>query len=103
MKQNEGFVLRDRVVPDLLKLAELMGLSGETKPVAATRLLIVIEVGAGRSLRFEVDAIRTRMEAVIKPMQGLLACNCARVTAMGTTILGDGSVLLVLDLKDILP
>ena len=35
-----------------------------------------------------------------KPMQGLLAS--ARGYA-GTTILGDGTVLLVLDLKEILP
>ena len=40
------------------------------------------------------------MHAVLKPMQGLL--STARGYA-GTTILGDGSVLLVLDVKEILP
>jgi two-component system, chemotaxis family, sensor kinase CheA len=37
---------------------------------------------------------------VLKPMQGLLAG--ARGYA-GTTLLGDGRVLLVLDVKEILP
>ena len=47
-----------------------------------------------------MDAIRDRMEVVLKPMQGLL--SNARGYA-GTTLLGDGAVLLVLDLKEILP
>jgi two-component system chemotaxis sensor kinase CheA len=98
VKQNEGFVLRDRVVP-ICSLAELMGLAGETRPEANTRLLIVIEAGA-KIAAVEVDAIRARMEAILKPMQGLLVG--ARGYA-GTTILGDGTVLLVLDLKEVLP
>ncbi|HWP15060.1 MAG TPA: chemotaxis protein CheW, partial [Xanthobacteraceae bacterium] len=97
VKQNEGFVLRDRVVP-ICSLAELMSLGGQTKTDAESRLLIVLEVGT-KIAAVEVDAIRARTEAVLKPMQGLLAG--ARGYA-GTTILGDGTVLLVLDLKEIL-
>jgi two-component system, chemotaxis family, sensor kinase CheA len=48
----------------------------------------------------EVDAIRDRLEVVLKPMQGLLA-NARGY--LGTTLLGDGRVLLVLDLKELLP
>jgi len=48
----------------------------------------------------DLDAIRDRLEVVLKPMPGLLAN--ARGYA-GTTLLGDGVVLLVLDLKEILP
>ena len=50
--------------------------------------------------RFEIDAIRDRLDVVLKPMQGLLAG--ARGYA-GTTLLGNGQVLLVLDVKEILP
>ena len=98
VKSNEGFVLRDRVVP-ICSLAELIGLPGERRADRDARLLIVVEAGA-KIAAVEIDAIRDRLDAVLKPMQGLLAT--ARGYS-GTTILGDGTVLLVLDLKDILP
>jgi two-component system chemotaxis sensor kinase CheA len=98
IKGNEGFVLRDRVVP-ICSLAALMGLAGETKSGADARLLIIVEAGA-KIAAVEVDSIRDRMQAVLKPMQGLLSATRGYA---GTTILGDGSVLLVLDVKEILP
>jgi two-component system chemotaxis sensor kinase CheA len=66
---------------------------------AAARLLVVMEA-AGRIAAFEIDAIRDRLDVVLKPMQGLLAG--ARGYA-GTTLLGNGQVLLVLDVKELLP
>jgi two-component system, chemotaxis family, sensor kinase CheA len=102
IKQNEGFVLRDRIVP-ICSLAELMNLPAlapaPAAPESGERLLIVTEMG-GKIMALAVDAIRDRLEVVLKPMQGLLAG--ARGYA-GTTLLGDGRVLLVLDLKEILP
>ena len=61
--------------------------------------MIVIEAG-GKIAAVEIDAIRDRLDVVLKPMQGVLAN--ARGYA-GTTMLGDGAVLLVLDVKEILP
>jgi two-component system, chemotaxis family, sensor kinase CheA len=99
IKSNDGFVLRDRIVPIVL-LAELMKLPNErSKDESASRLFLVIEAG-GRMAAVEIDAIRDRLDVVLKPMQGLLAG--ARGYA-GTTLLGDGRVLLVLDVKEILP
>ena len=98
IKNNEGFVLRDRVVP-ICSLAALMGLAGERKSAADARLLIVVETGT-KIAAVEVDAIQDRMQAVLKPMQGLLSATRGYA---GTTIQGDGSVLLVLDVKEILP
>jgi two-component system chemotaxis sensor kinase CheA len=98
IKNNDGFVLRDRIVPIIL-LAELMKLPERSKDENATRLFLVIEAG-GRMAAIEIDAIRDRLDVVLKPMQGLLAG--ARGYA-GTTLLGDGRVLLVLDVKEILP
>ena len=98
VKDNEGFVLRDRIVP-ICSLAELMELPGGSRRDVEARLLVVVEVGA-KIAAVEVDAIRDRLDAVLKPMQGLL--STARGYA-GTTMLGDGSVLLVLDVKEILP
>ena len=96
IKGNEGFVLRDQVVP-ICSLAELMKLP---KPASdsETRLLIIAE-SAGKKIALEVGAIRARLDAVLKPMHGLLA-NAPGYA--GTTLLGDGNVLLVLDLREIL-
>ena len=98
IKNNDGFVLRDRVVP-IISLAELMKLPGRKRDAAEPRLLVVME-GAGRIAAFEIDAVRDRLDVVLKPMQGLL--SGARGYA-GTTLLGNGQVLLVLDVKEILP
>ena len=98
IKNNEGFVLHDRVVP-ICSLAELMKLPSHGSSEAALRLVVVAEYG-GKVTAIEVDAIRDRMEVVLKPMQGLL--SNARGYA-GTTLMGDGTVLLVLDMKEIMP
>jgi two-component system chemotaxis sensor kinase CheA len=98
IKNNDGFVLRDRVVP-IISLAELMQLPGRKRDAADPRLLVVLEA-AGRIAAFEIDAVRDRLDVVLKPMQGLL--SGARGYA-GTTLLGNGQVLLVLDVKEILP
>jgi two-component system, chemotaxis family, sensor kinase CheA len=98
IKNNEGFVLRERVVP-IVSLAELMNLPERTKEATVTRLFVVMEV-AGRIAAFEVDAIRDRLDVVLKPMQGLLESTRGYA---GTTLLGDGQVLLVLDVKELLP
>ena len=98
IKSNDGFVLHDRVVP-IISLAELMNLPQQKRDAAAARLLVVVEA-AERIAAFEIDAIRDRLDGVLKPMQGLLAG--ARGYA-GTTLLGNGQVLLVLDVKEILP
>ena len=98
IKNNEGFVLHDHVVP-ICSLAELMNLPTANAARGEVRLVVVAEVG-GRTTALEVDGIRDRMEVVVKPMQGLL--SSARGYA-GTTLLGDGTVLLVLDLQEILP
>jgi two-component system, chemotaxis family, sensor kinase CheA len=98
IKNNDGFVLRDRVVP-IISLAELMSLPGRKRNAPEPRLLVVVEA-AGRIAALEIDAVRDRLDVVLKPMQGLLAG--ARGYA-GTTLLGNGQVLLVLDVKEILP
>jgi two-component system, chemotaxis family, sensor kinase CheA len=98
IKNNLGFVLRERIVP-IVSLAELMKLPERAKEDTAARLFVVIEA-AGRIAAFEVAAIRDRIDVVLKPMQGLL--ENARGYA-GTTLLGDGQVLLVLDVEELLP
>jgi two-component system chemotaxis sensor kinase CheA len=98
IKNNDGFVLRDRIVP-ICSLAELMKLPQARSHGSESRLMVVTDV-SGKVIALEIDAIDDRLEVVLKPMQGLL--SNARGYA-GTTLLGDGRVLLVLDLKEILP
>jgi two-component system chemotaxis sensor kinase CheA len=98
IKNNNGFLFRDRVVP-IVALAELMKLSPQLKDSAAAKLLVVMEA-AGKIAALEIDAIHDRLDVVLKPMQGLLAG--ARGYA-GTALLGSGQVLLVLDVKELLP
>ena len=98
IKNNSGFVFRDRIAP-IITLAELMKLPEQKRDLSAARLFVVMEA-AGRIVALEIDAIRDRLSVVLKPMQGLLAG--ARGYA-GTTLLGDGKVLLVLDIKELLP
>ena len=97
-KSNPGFVLRDRIVP-ICSLARLMDLPERPASGPDSRLVVVTEAG-GKITALEVDAIRERLEVVLKPMQGLLA-NARGYS--GTTLMGDGGVLLVLNLKEILP
>ena len=98
IKNNNGFVFRDRVVP-IVALAEIMKLPPKTKDATVAKLLVVMEA-AGKIAALEIDAIHDRLDVVLKPMQGLLAG--ARGYA-GTTLLGSGQVLLVLDIKELLP
>jgi two-component system chemotaxis sensor kinase CheA len=98
IKNNEGFVLRDRVVP-ICSLAELMNLPRPTGDRRESRLVMVADTGS-KVAAVEIDAIRDRLDVVLKPMQGVLA-NAHGYA--GTTLLGDGAVLLVVDLKEVLP
>jgi two-component system chemotaxis sensor kinase CheA len=59
---------------------------------------MVVEVD-GRCDGIEVDGFGGRLDAVLKPLDGLLADVPGY---LGTTVLGDGEVLLVLDLREIL-
>jgi two-component system, chemotaxis family, sensor kinase CheA len=97
IKSNDAFVLRDRILP-ICSLAELMNLPEKPGHKSDSRLVVIIET-SGRMVALEVDAIRDRLEVVLKPMQGLLA-NARGY--LGTTLLGDGRVLLILDLKGLL-
>ena len=91
---GEATVLRDRTLP-VLPLADLVGHRDHWVPAqqATEALLLVVRVG-GESIALEVDRIVGRIDAVVRPPSGLVG---ALPGVRGTTILGDGGVLLVLD------
>jgi two-component system chemotaxis sensor kinase CheA len=88
--------LRDKLLP-LLDLAQLLKLEGAQPMIErlATNILtvVVIQVGA-RLFGVLVDSVFRTEEIVVKPMSSLL-----RDVALfsGNTILGDGSVIMIID------
>jgi two-component system chemotaxis sensor kinase CheA len=64
----------------------------------AVERVIVARV-QGELVGFAVDAIVDRMDAAVRPMSGLLA---GAPGVMGTTLLSDGAVLMILDLAELI-
>jgi two-component system chemotaxis sensor kinase CheA len=82
--------VRDRIVP-LLHLAELFG----TKAAAGDEGYAVIVGRGDKRLGLAVDRLRGQQDVVIKALDP--AVSEAVVGIAGATILGDGRVMLILD------
>ena len=91
----QAFVLRDRTAP-LVDLGEALG--QPATPVAEEANVVVISA-AGQIVGLRVDRLGERMDVMLKPMGGLLA---GAPGVAGATLLGDGRVLLVLDVAELL-
>jgi two-component system chemotaxis sensor kinase CheA len=92
----QAFVWRRRTLP-LISLGEAVG---ERRVADTTGLANVVVVSIlGQFAGLEVDRIGERMDVMLKPVDGLLAGTRGLA---GATLLGDGRVLLVLDLQAIL-
>ena len=91
----QAIVLRNRTVP----VFDLAGLALARSQRSETDATIVIAAVAGQFGGLQVDRIGERLEVILKPLDGLLA-GMPGIT--GTTLLGDGRVLLVLDFGELL-
>lgn len=91
----QAFVLRDRTLP-LCDLAQLLEQDGRPHDGEA---LVVVASAAGEQIGLKVDRLGERLEVMLKPMEGLLAETPG---VAGTGLLGDGRVLIVLDLLELL-
>jgi two-component system chemotaxis sensor kinase CheA len=88
-------VLRNRTLP-VIDLASVLGV----EPVAGdAESTLVVATANGECGAFRVDRIVERLDLILKPLEGLLAGTPG---IMGTTLLGDGRVLLVLDIAEML-
>ncbi|HWW55863.1 MAG TPA: chemotaxis protein CheW, partial [Sphingopyxis sp.] len=87
-------VLRGRTVP-VVSLGALLGAGESDDPVAR---LLVTQAG-GERVALRVEGFAERLDAFVRPTAGLLA---AVPGVTGSTLMGDGSVLLVLDLPELL-
>jgi two-component system chemotaxis sensor kinase CheA len=87
-------VLRDRTLP-VLSLSRLLGKEDMPAPIAK---LLVTETVAER-VGLVVDGFDERIDGLVRPRSGLLASVPG---IAGTTLMGDGGVLLVLDLAELI-
>jgi len=91
IRDNRAFVLRNRTVP-LLSLSSLLGFEeGTLSPDELTVLVLAVQ---DERIGIAVDGISERLEIITRPLGGLLT---GVKGISGTTVLGDGRVLLVLD------
>ncbi|HEX4269409.1 MAG TPA: chemotaxis protein CheA [Steroidobacteraceae bacterium] len=88
-------VLRNRALP-VIDLASVLGVEPRVDDAGAT---LVVAIANGECGAFRVDRIVERLDLILKPLEGLLAGTPG---IMGTTLLGDGRVLLVLDIAEML-
>ncbi|WP_207801857.1 chemotaxis protein CheA [Phenylobacterium hankyongense] len=91
----QAFVLRDRTVP----LVDLALALGEARGPRQGDANIVVASAGGHLAGLEVDRLGERLDVMLKPMEGLLSGTPG---VAGTTLLGDGRVLIVLDLAELL-
>ena len=89
-----ALVLRNRTLP-VIDLGQALGRGPSASATDANVLIVSV---AGQLGGLEVDRLGERMDVMLKPPEGLLA----GVPGIdGTTLLGDGRVLIVLDLHEI--
>jgi two-component system chemotaxis sensor kinase CheA len=91
-----AFVWRGRTAP-LINLAEALG-ERRVADGASDAHVVVTSVG-GQVAGLDVDRIGERVDVMLKPLEGLLA---GMRGVAGTTMLGDGRILLVLDVQALL-
>jgi two-component system chemotaxis sensor kinase CheA len=90
-----AFAWRDKTVP-LICLADSLGLSRQVPKTGQAR--IVVTSAGDQFGAVEVERLGERMDVMVKPMDGLLG---GMKGVAGTTLLGDGRVLIVLDVQEL--
>lgn len=99
VKRAESVILRDRVVP-LVRLRCLLGQPEDDGGGhgGGTACVVLVELSDG-PVAVAVDDVGERADVVLRPMNGVL--RGLRGYA-GTAVLGDGRLILVLDLRELL-
>jgi len=96
VREAEAFVLRDRTVP-LVRLADLLEIPRAVDPGGGTK--VVVMTMGDELVGIAVDGFAERMDVLMRPMTGILA---GMPGVAGTTLLGDGSVLMILDVPELI-
>lgn len=94
VRSGEACVLRNRTIP-ILRLGDIVGCAARAR---SEELMLVLELGAA-VVGLVVDSIGERFETLLRPPAGLLK---AVRGILGTTVLGNGRIVMVLDLEALL-
>jgi two-component system chemotaxis sensor kinase CheA len=97
IKQSMTAVLRGRVVP-LKALNSLLGITAQHKANADDELAVLLVQAGNGILGLLVDGFRETLGVIQKPMAGVLS-NLS--TWSGSALMGDGSVLMILNIQEI--
>lgn len=98
IKQRQAAVLRGRIVP-LLALNELLAVAAEQRPNDDDELATLVVRVHGENVGMVVDDFRETVDVILKPMEGILGGLSGY---SGSALLGDGSVLMVLNPKELM-
>ena len=96
IRAGRAFVLRNRTIP-LMHLADLLRIKVPAPEHGEIKVLLMR--AAGDLIGIAIDTIAERTQTLTRPLAGLL--NGIPGIA-GTTLTGDGKVLLVLDMEELL-
>ncbi|MDQ7073258.1 MAG: chemotaxis protein CheW [Gammaproteobacteria bacterium] len=96
IKHTEAIILRDKLIP-LCRLRQLLNLNQQAESLAEEAILI-ISIN-GEEIGLVVDAFHEGIDVIQKPLEGVMGHY---PTYAGATLLGDGRVLLILDLKELI-
>ncbi len=91
VRAGEAFVLRNRTVP-IVRLARLLGLP----EVRRVDELVLVADTHGGAVGVVIDAVGERFEILLRPPTGLMKSVPG---VSGTAVLGNGQVIMVLDLE----
>ena len=97
IKQSMTAVLRGRVVP-LKALNSMLGIAAQPRANADDELSVLLVQTGGGVLGLLVDGFRETLGVIQKPMAGFLS-NLH--TWSGSALMGDGSVLMILNIREI--
>ena len=98
IKQSLATVLRGRIVP-IKAINSLLAIAAEPKANADDELAVLVVRLGEEAIGLLVDDFRETVDIILKPMTGVLT---AMSTFAGSALMGDGSVLLVLNVKELL-
>ena len=98
IKKRQTTVLRGRIVP-LITLNELLGIAAEPIANDDDEIATLVVKKGSEPVGILVDNFRETVDVILKPLPGELSKLSFYA---GTAILGDGSVLMVLNLKELI-
>lgn len=95
VKKSQAFAFRDQILP-LFQLRELLALPKSRRAPEALSILVVD--GARGPVGLAVDSFAAPSDVVVKPLNGILR---GLAQYLGNALLPDGSILLVLDVREV--